>query len=258
VTGPRTALFGLPFDAVDRTEALARITDYVRSGRPHLVFCANVSCLSQWRRDPLLQRVYRQTDLLTVDGMALYYASRLLGTPVPDAVSGSDLFDDVLAAAERAGYRVYFLGARPDVLERAVRRVRQRHPALPVAGWRDGYFGPAEEAGVVAAIRAAAPDVLLLGISSPKKERFAWQHRDALGVPVVLGVGGMFDIAAGLRSRAPAPVRRLCLEWAWRLAQEPRRLLRRYTVTNAEFLLLLARELVRTRLVRARPLRTRQ
>ena len=236
-------------DRVDLRQAVERSTGTSAQGG-HLVFCANVSCLFLWRRDPTIQRAYRQTDLLTVDGMALYYASRLLGTPLPQAVSGSDLFSEVLRLADARRYRVFLLGARPDVVAEAAHRVRADYPSARLVGARDGYFSPQQEAEVVAELRAASPDIVLLGMTSPMKERFAVGHSDALEVPVMLGVGGMFDIAAGRHSRAPQWARTACLEWLWRLAQEPRRLWRRYTVTNTRFLGLLAVELFRVRSAR--------
>lgn len=238
-------LFGLRFDDVDRSQALGRLEEYIRSGEPHLVFCANVSALVTWRRDPVLQRVYRETDLLTVDGMALNYASRLLRTPVKESVSGSDLFWDLLGLCEDRGYRVFLLGAEPEVLGRVDERLARSHPGLRLVGTHHGYFGPRSEAEVAERIRAVSPDVLLLGMSSPLKERFALDHRERMGVPVALGVGGMFDIAAGLHRRAPAWVQIACLEWLWRLGQEPGRLWKRYARTNSVFLALLARELLR-------------
>ncbi|MDQ1295298.1 MAG: N-acetylglucosaminyldiphosphoundecaprenol N-acetyl-beta-D-mannosaminyltransferase [Actinomycetota bacterium] len=239
------SLFGLQFDDVDRVQALDRLDEYIRSGEPHLVFCANVSALVMWRRTPLLRRVYRETDLLTVDGMALYYASRLLRTPVRQSVSGSFLFWDLLGLCESRGYRVFLLGARQEVLGRAESRLARLHPALRVVGSHHGYFSHENELEIAEEIRETNPDVLLLGMSSPLKERFAWTHRERMGVPVALGVGGMFDIAAGLHRRAPAWVQVACLEWLWRMGQEPRRLWKRYATTNSVFLALLARELIR-------------
>jgi N-acetylglucosaminyldiphosphoundecaprenol N-acetyl-beta-D-mannosaminyltransferase len=238
-------LLGLRFDDVDRVQALDRLDEYIRSGEPHLVFCANVSALVMWRRSTLLQQVYQETDLLTVDGMALYYASHLLRTPVRQSVSGSLLFWDLLGLCESRGYRVFLLGAQQEVLGRAVSRLARLHPSLRVVGSHHGYFRHENELEVAEGIRQANPDVLLLGMSSPLKERFAWTHRERMGVPVALGVGGMFDIAAGLHRRAPVWVQVACLEWLWRMGQEPRRLWKRYATTNSVFLMLLARELIR-------------
>ena len=245
-------LFGLSFDNVDLRQALGRIDEYIRSGRPHMVFSANVFCLFLWRHHPVIQWAYRETDLLTVDGMALFYASRLLGTPIRESVSGSALFFELLALADARGYRVFLLGAEPAVVAEAGQRLTRSYPSLQLVGVHDGYFQPGDEPEVVTQIRAAAPDVLLLGMSSPLKERFAWAYRDHLQVPVIIGVGGMLDIAAGRCRRAPVIVRTACLEWLWRLVQEPRRLCRRYAVTNTLFLGLLLRELLRTYMFRRR------
>ena len=151
----------------------------------------------------------------------------------------------LLALAEEKSYRVYILGAHADVLERAVARLREQYPRLPIAGYRDGWFDDAESADVCAEIRAAEPDILLVAISSPRKEYWLEEHGRELGVPLMMGVGGAIDVVAGITKRAPAWAQRAGLEWFFRLAQEPRRLLWRYSVGNARFLALLARELAR-------------
>jgi N-acetylglucosaminyldiphosphoundecaprenol N-acetyl-beta-D-mannosaminyltransferase len=142
---------------------------------------------------------------------------------------------------------VYVLGARQDVLERALAQLRARHPRLRVAGHRDGYFSEAEEPSVAAQIRAARPDLLFVAMSTPRKEYFLGRWGPELDVPFSMGVGGAVDVIAGITKRAPRILQRLGLEWAFRLAQEPRRLFRRYLVTNVAFLGLTLRYLGRRR-----------
>ena len=212
-----------------------------------MVFTPNVAMLVAWRRSASLQRIYLDTDLLTVDGMALWYASRLLRTPVRESLSGSLLFSDVMSMARAKGYGVFLLGARDDALGAAHRQLAAAYHPVRIVGAHHGYFSMEQGREIADLIRAAQPHILLLGMSSPLKEQFAWSFRHYMNVPLVLGVGGMFDIAAGYRRAAPAWVRVACLEWLWRMAQEPRRLWRRYATTNTLFLWLLARELFRPR-----------
>jgi len=175
------------------------------------------------------------------------WASRLLGDPLPERVAGIDLMARLVEAAEEHGYRVFFLGATPGVLARAVAELRARHPRLHVAGARDGYFRPDEESAVREEIRAAAPDILFVAMGSPRKEHWVAAAPD-LDVGFAMGVGGSLDVIAGHVRRAPRLVQRLGLEWLFRLAQEPRRLVRRYVTTNTRFLLLLTRELTHRRI----------
>jgi len=172
------------------------------------------------------------------------WASRLLRDPLPARVAGIDLMNALLALAERQRYRVFILGAERSVLETAVERIRARHPRLRLAGYRDGYFPTEQTAEVCAEIRAARPHILFVAMSSPTKEYWLDEHGKALGIPLQMGVGGSIDVIAGLTRRAPRWLQNSGLEWLWRLLQEPRRLARRYLVTNTRFALMLAAELL--------------
>jgi N-acetylglucosaminyldiphosphoundecaprenol N-acetyl-beta-D-mannosaminyltransferase len=145
---------------------------------------------------------------------------------------------------------VYFLGAKPEVVNALAERVARDHPGIVVAGKRDGYFTPADHDAIVEEIRRAEPHMLFIGMPSPFKETFAEEHRARLDVPVVIGVGGSFDVLAGFIARAPHAVQKLGMEWFWRLAMEPRKLFMRYLKTNSEFLWLASREIVARRLGR--------
>jgi N-acetylglucosaminyldiphosphoundecaprenol N-acetyl-beta-D-mannosaminyltransferase len=160
-------------------------------------------------------------------------------------VAGIDLLEALLARAEREQFGVYLLGARPEVLAAAARRIRTRWPALRLAGTADGYF-QAEEAGARArAVAESGAQIVIVGMGVPRQEYFVETHWNALGANVAIGVGGSLDVLAGMRHRAPRAVRTLGLEWLFRLVQEPRRLWRRYLVTNSQFTYLLVKEFLR-------------
>jgi N-acetylglucosaminyldiphosphoundecaprenol N-acetyl-beta-D-mannosaminyltransferase len=161
--------------------------------------------------------------------------------------------EELLAHSARRGYSVFLFGAQQGVVEECVSRARQLYPDLVIAGYRNGYFQAADEPAIVAAIRDARPDILFLGFGSPKKEYFMKTHYRDLGVPFVMGVGGTFDVLAGRVSRAPRWMQRSGLEWSYRLAQEPRRMWKRYLVSNARFLSLVARDLWMRHLHREQP-----
>ncbi len=238
-------LFGLWLDALTLDEVVSRCEAAVRARGRVLVGVVNAAKVVHLRQDPVLRASLLEADLLLADGQSVVWASRLLRRPLPERVAGIDLFERLLAVADTHGHRVYLLGAKPAVLHELVARIEQRWPHLVVAGQRDGYFADEDGAEVAAQIAASGADMLFLGMVSPKKENFLARHGADLGVPVLHGVGGSFDVLAGAVRRAPVRWQRLGMEWAYRLVQEPRRLWKRYLVTNTSFALLTLRELVR-------------
>jgi N-acetylglucosaminyldiphosphoundecaprenol N-acetyl-beta-D-mannosaminyltransferase len=214
---------------------------------PHTVITANAAILCLMRRDPELAEACRRGDLIVADGMSVVWTSRLAGLPFPERVAGVDMMARLLEAASTNGLRVYFLGARPEVVAALALRCGRAYPGLTVAGFRDGYFGPEDHEEVVTRIREAAPHLLFVGMPSPFKETWCERHRAALDVPVIMGVGGSFDVLAGYVRRAPRLVQSAGLEWSWRLAMEPRKMWKRYLVTNSEYLSLAAGEILRHR-----------
>jgi N-acetylglucosaminyldiphosphoundecaprenol N-acetyl-beta-D-mannosaminyltransferase len=243
----RAVVLGCPVDRLTFEETVAAVERVVEERGFAQHVCVNAAKLVALRRDPRLREIVAGCELVSADGVPVVWASRLLGDPLPERVNGTDLMERLLADSERRGWGVYLLGARRDVLERAVERLRERHPALRIAGYRDGWFPDSEAAAVAEEVRAAAPDLLFVAISSPRKELWLAEHGRGLGVPFVMGVGGSVDIVAGMTRRAPRWMQRTGLEWLFRLVQEPRRLGRRYLVTNAQFLALVGRDLVRRR-----------
>jgi N-acetylglucosaminyldiphosphoundecaprenol N-acetyl-beta-D-mannosaminyltransferase len=191
---------------------------------------------------------------MLADGMAVVWASRLLGRPLPERVSGIDLFTNLLEAAGERGESVYILGAKQDVLDRVIKIIHKRYPGVTVAGARHGYFSNEDEPAIAEAIRQAGADYLFLGMTTPKKEQFIGRWGATMGVKVCHGVGGSLDVMAGEVKRAPERWQKLGLEWLYRVCQEPRRLWKRYLVTNTLFLGLLVRELF----VKSPPYLTRQ
>jgi N-acetylglucosaminyldiphosphoundecaprenol N-acetyl-beta-D-mannosaminyltransferase len=249
----RVAILGCPIDPLDMAETVERCDDLIQQGGTSQHMAVNVAKLVAARRDPDLRSAIEGSALVSADGQGIVLAARLLGRPLPERVAGIDLMQELLALAERRGYRVYVLGARSDVLERAAAVIDERHPRLQWAGRRDGYFEPAEEPEVCAEIRRSRPDMLFVAMGTPRKETFLAANADALGTPLLVGVGGAVDVLAGLTRRAPLAWQRLGLEWLYRLLQEPRRMFRRYAVSNARFAMMLAPAVVRHWTRRARP-----
>jgi len=224
-------------------QVLAAVDEAIRQRRRLLIGVVNAAKMVNMRRDAALRRAVLQADLVLADGMAVVWASKILRRALPQRVAGIDLMLQILARGQVRGYRVYCLGAAEQVVRSAVDVIRAKYPGVVLAGWHHGYFEADQESAIVRQIEAARPDVLFVAMSSPKKERFLARWVGQMGVPVCHGVGGSFDVLAGKVRRAPGPWQRLGLEWLYRVGQEPRRLWRRYLVTNALFCGMLLREI---------------
>lgn len=243
-TDKRT-LFGLPLDPMTMSEVLNRCEQSLRTRERTLVGVVNAAKVVKLRSDVRLRDSLLECDVLLADGQSVVWASRLLRHPLPERVAGIDLFQELLALAARDGTSVYLLGAKAEVLEELETRLAGCYPNLKIAGSRDGYFNDLDGAGVAADIRDSGADMLFLGMVSPKKEIFLGSFGDSLDVPILHGVGGSFDVLAGVTRRAPLRWQRVGMEWAYRLVQEPRRMWRRYLTTNSAFIALTAKEVIR-------------
>lgn len=241
---PRAQILGCEIDRVELSEAVERCEYHIDARIPAQHMAVNAAKVVAMQDDAQLLKLVNRCEIVTADGQAVVWASRLLGDPLPSRVTGIDLMHELLALAERKGYGVYVLGARAEVLEQAVTRMQSLHPDLRIVGHRDGYFSEQEELDVVSAIRRSKPDLLFVAMPSPRKERFIGRWREELEIPFCMGVGGSIDVIAGVTRRAPRPLQRFGLEWSYRLAQEPRRLLRRYLVSNWRFVALTLRQAV--------------
>jgi N-acetylglucosaminyldiphosphoundecaprenol N-acetyl-beta-D-mannosaminyltransferase len=241
--GRRLRILGVPVDAVDMRETLAWVEDRIATRQPGRHLCVNAANVVRANDDPDYLALLERGDLIGSDGQPFVWAARMLGQPLPERVAGIDLMEQVLRRARASEWRVYLLGGRHHVVTRLAERLRAE--GVQIAGVRNGYYAPEEEPAVLEEIRRSAADVVFVGMPSPAKERVVVAGPEATGVPVCIGVGGSFDVLAGELRRAPVTVQRLGLEWLFRLVQEPRRLFRRYAVTNTRFVALVAREVPR-------------
>ena len=250
VAGPRSrhsvSLLGCDVDALTLEETVAKVDELILAGKPAQGFLTNADTMLQLRDDPRLRTIASRCELVCADGQSVVWAARLLGRRLPERVAGPDLFDALLTLAASKAYSVYFLGAKPGIAEEAARNAMALHPGLRVAGVHHGYF-EIEDATVVDAVRRAHPQILFVGMPSPRKEYWVSENLDYLAVPFALGVGGTFDLVAGVVARAPVWMQRAGLEWLFRLYQEPRRMWKRYVIGNARFVALVLRELCEQR-----------
>lgn len=244
----RIHLLGAPLDPITLDQAVELVDEAISSRRPTLNASLNAAKLVRMQSDSELRESVELCDFVTADGVPVVWAARALGNDVPGRVNGTDLMELLFAHAAERGYSLYLFGSEPGILAGARAEIERRHPAIKIVGTQHGFYAPEEEQEVVERIAAARPDILFVALGTPQKELFQARHRDALGVPFTMGVGGSFEVLAGVRKRAPEWAQRAGLEWAFRLVQEPRRLAARYVVGNTRFVWLVGREVMRTRL----------
>lgn len=248
----RREIMGCKFDPLTTLETIKKVTQWIDDGEraSHTIITVNVAILMMARSDRGLSNAIRRADLVVADGAPIVWASRWLGSPIPERITGVDFMQQLLSKGARRGLRIFLLGTTETRLRRLVRVVQKDHPGVIIAGARNGYFDLSKSSEVVQQIRDSAPDVLLIGMPAPLKEIWCEEHRDALNVPAILGVGGAFDVFAGFVPRAPRAMQHTGLEWLWRLAMEPRKLWRRYLKTNSQFVWALSGDLAKRLLQR--------
>jgi N-acetylglucosaminyldiphosphoundecaprenol N-acetyl-beta-D-mannosaminyltransferase len=216
-------------------ETVDRCRELIRESRPAQHVVLNAGKCVVLADEPDIREIVKGCDLVNADGQGVVWAARVLGIRVPERVAGIDLMGRLITLCESEGWPVYFLGAKDDVLAAFEVEARRRHPRLRVAGRRNGYFRSDEEPHIADAIRASQARLVLVGISSPAKERFLARNLERMGPVLAMGVGGSFDVWAGRTTRAPVWMQRAGFEWFYRFIQEPRRMWRRYLVGNLRF-----------------------
>ncbi len=224
-------VLGVPFHNTSLDGAMSWIEERIASGGPHQIATANVDFVTHALHDPELHRILCECSLVLPDGMPVVWASKLLGRPLKERVTGADLVPLIAEASARHGYRIYLLGAAEPVMRRAVIQLRKTYPGVHIAGYSSPPWRPVDKMDheeMLRGIEAAAPDILLVAFGNPKQERWLYMHRNRLRVPVMMGVGASLDMIAGAVRRAPRWMQKSGLEWLFRAGQEPRRLFPRY------------------------------
>jgi N-acetylglucosaminyldiphosphoundecaprenol N-acetyl-beta-D-mannosaminyltransferase len=238
----------LPIDVVDFQGALDVIDQLVHAGNGGTVFTPNVDHIVMAEHNERFRQAYQAASLSLVDGTPVLWASRLLRTPLPMKVSGSDLVMPLMERAAERGHRVYFLGGAPGVAEMARQKLEAVLPALQIVGIDDSRIDVSGDMSgsddIVERIRNAGPDLVLVALGAPKQEIWSQGRLNLLKPAVLIGVGASLDFVAGIQKRAPRWMSSMGVEWLYRLAQEPRRLAGRYLLRDPEFCLILLRQLL--------------
>jgi N-acetylglucosaminyldiphosphoundecaprenol N-acetyl-beta-D-mannosaminyltransferase len=222
----RVRILDIPVDMVSYTEATEIFGELMRGEGCSLIVTPNSEILWNASKDAELKAIISDAALVIPDGIGLVYASRILGSPLAERVTGIDFLDAALHLLAASGESVYLLGSAPGVAEKAAERMRERHPGLIVSGARHGYYKPDEEPVIVGEINGSGAAFLCAALGSPKQERFMHVHAKELRVRAAIGVGGSLDVWAGEQKRAPAFFRDHGLEWLYRLARQPARIKR--------------------------------
>ncbi len=224
-------------------ETLSSISKAISENRQIHHVVVNAAKVVQMQDDLTLRQSVNTCDLINADGQAVVWASRFLGKPLKERVTGIDLMYKLVQLAAQKKYQVYFLGAKEHIVQSVVTIFENQFGKSIVAGYRNGYFTEEEQVHIAQEIASSGAHILFVAISSPTKENFLFKYRDILkSVNFIMGVGGSFDVVAGKTKRAPLWMQKSGLEWLYRLIQEPKRMWKRYLIGNAKFIFLVLQE----------------
>ncbi|WP_274654239.1 WecB/TagA/CpsF family glycosyltransferase [Paenibacillus humicola] len=224
------SIYGIRFSKMNMDETVRYLTDRVERRIPTQVITGNPIMVMTALDSTRYYEVMTGAELVVPDGTGVVWAASYIGDPVPERVPGFDLMHNLLREGELRGWRVFLLGTAQDIIEKAAASLTEQYPDIIIAGYRNGYFGPDDDAEVVRQIREAQVDLLFVARAADTQEPWIAQHKEALGVPVMMGVGGSLDIIAGVLKRAPVLFQKLRLEWLYRLLQQPSRYRRMFAL----------------------------
>ncbi len=222
-------------NAISMQETISEVEKIIKTRKPTQHVVINALKVNLMNNDPELQKIVNSCPLINADGASIVWAAKKLGIPLYERVTGIDLFENLVRLAADKGYKIYLFGAKEEVVLKVKSIFEEKYPQLQIVGYRNGYFTEEDEPKIVSDIAASGADMLFVAFSSPKKEYWGNKYLDELNVPFLMGVGGSFDVVAGVTDRAPQWMQDHGFEWFYRFIQEPRRLWNRYIVGNFKF-----------------------
>jgi len=253
----RIYIFNCPIDALTMKETVQIIDMAIKEGKHIHHVVVNAAKIVKMQEDKDLYNSVVNADIINADGMPIVWASKLLRNPLPERVAGIDLMQELIKLAYRQGYKIFFFGAREEVVKKVVEKYSKEYSPEIIAGYRNGYYSEKEEPLIAKQIAESGANILFVAISSPKKEKFLYKYKDVLkNVNFIMGVGGSFDVIAGKVKRAPKWMQRCGLEWFYRLLQEPRRMWKRYLIGNTKFMILFLKEFLKIKLHKKQKLKS--
>jgi len=228
-------VLGVDVDVIDTEGLYSRVLDFSHTSRPHKVLYFNAHCAVMSRRDDVYRRILNSADMVYPDGVSIVWAARLFHIRIPGRSTAADFMATFCSGFAAHGLKMYLLGATPGVAEEAASSLRREIPDLRIVGAHHGYFRKEETERVLTTIKDAGPDILLVGMGVPYQEKWIEEHYRDLDVPVIWGVGGLFDFLSGRLQRGPRWLLDNGFEWLCRFAIEPKRLWKRYILGNMQF-----------------------
>lgn len=219
----RVKILGVNVDSVTMAQAVERVEKLIASQKNSIVATANAEMLLRATNDDELKNILNAAELVVPDGAGTVWAARHLGYEMPERVAGFDLVQELMKISPSKGYKFFLFGAAPTIADKAKLKAEELYPNIKIVGTRNGYFTAADESEIIAQIKNSKPDILLAALGVPKQEKWLAAHKDELNVPVSIGVGGTFDVMAGVVKRAPKWMQRAKLEWLFRAMLQPSR-----------------------------------
>ena len=219
----RAEILGVKVDAVTMAQAVERVEKLIAAQKNSIVATVNAEMLLRATQDDDFKKILNSAELVVPDGAGAVWAARHLGYKMPERVAGFDLVQELMKIAPSKGYKFFLFGAAPTIADKAESKAQELYPRIEIVGTRNGYFTAADEPEIISQIKKSKPDILLAALGVPKQEKWLSAHKDELNVPVSIGVGGTFDVMAGVVKRAPKWMQRAKLEWLYRAMLQPSR-----------------------------------
>lgn len=241
----RISICNIPVDALTMQQTIDLVDKAIQEKRSIHHVVINAVKVANAQKDIELKESIVNCDIINADGQGIVWASRLLNKPLPERVAGIDLMEELVALASKKKYKIFFLGAREDIVSKVISIYSDKLGKDIIAGYRNGYFKKEEEAQIAQQIADSNANILFVAMSSPKKEIFLNTYKHLIKTSFIMGVGGSFDVVSGFVKRAPQWMQDWGLEWFYRTMQEPRRMWKRYLFGNSAFIFLVFKEKIK-------------
>ncbi len=220
----KVEILGVQVNSLTMAEAVDTVEGFIEHGNSTLIATANAEMIMRATYDEELCHILNSADLVVPDGAGTVWAAGYLGHPMPERVAGYDLAQELMKVAPTRKQKIYFFGSAPGVADKAKTKAEEWYPGINIVGTRNGYFSAEDEVEIIKDIKEKKPDILLVALGVPKQEKWLYAHLKELNVPVSIGVGGSFDVMAGVMQRAPLWMQKAKLEWLFRGLKQPSRI----------------------------------
>ena len=237
-TDNRYEILNTYVNAISMDETIRRVEEIIKRGIPTQHVVINASKVNLMEKDLKLRKIVNACPLINADGASVVWAAKRLGIPLKERVTGCDMFQNLVRVAAEKGYKIFLFGAKEEVVTKVKSIYEKQYPGIQIVGYRNGYFTEKDEPEIVKQMHDSGADMMFVAFSSPKKEYWVNKYLNEIGIPFVMGVGGSFDIVAGVTERAPKWFQEHDLEWFYRFIQEPKRMWKRYIIGNTKFVAL--------------------